>query len=130
MMKKAAIVPVIIFVIVMLSVGIVDNILALSNDINNHMWVNLVGRWQSSDRGFYEMEFKPDGTFVEYFHGTAKGAGKFQIAGKSLDMLYDPSYCDHENEMGCIVHMEFEVSPGTLILHKDDGRTVFKKVKE
>ncbi|MGB7539533.1 MAG: hypothetical protein WBM17_13420 [Anaerolineales bacterium] len=129
-MKKSIAVSVIIFIVVMLSVGIVDNMLMLSNDINTHTWLSLIGRWQSYEKGFYEIEFKPDGTFIEYYHGIAKNSGVFRVSGKTIVFLYDPSNCDHENEKDCTVDMEFDYSAGTLILKTNNSRTVYKRLKD
>jgi hypothetical protein len=128
-MKKAIAVSVIILIVMMLSVAIVDNMRMLSSDINNHTWLSLVGRWQCFEKGYYEIEFKPDGTFIEYYHGIAKKSGVFRVSGKTIAFFYDPSNCDHENEKDCTVHMEFDYFAGTLILKTNNSRTVYKRVE-
>jgi hypothetical protein len=129
-MKKAIAVSVVIFIVGMLSVAIVDNLLMLSSDINNHTWLSLVGRWRCFEKGYFEIEFKPDGTFMEYYHGIAKNSGVFRVSGKTILFIYDPSNCDHENEKDCTVHLGFDYSAGALILKTDNSRTVYKRVKD
>jgi hypothetical protein len=114
----------------MLSVAIVDNLLMLSKDVNSHTWLSLVGRWQSFEKGYYEIEFKSDGTFVEYFHGIGKKSGVFRVSGKTIIFIYDPSNCDHENEKDCTDRMEFDISAGNLILRINDREMVYKRVED
>jgi hypothetical protein len=127
-MKKGFILFSIIIFILILSVGIVDGLLALSNDINNHLWISLVGRWQSSENAYYEIEFNSDGTFSEYYYGVEKGFGYYQAHGNSIVLNYDESNCKRDTGNSCIVYMKLYYDFKSIILIKNEKRMVFNKI--
>jgi hypothetical protein len=118
----------ILALIIILSFGIVDGLLALSSDINNHLWLNLVGRWESRQTGYYEIEFKQDGTFNEYYYGVKKGFGEFEAYGNSIVLNYDPSICLRGTGNRCTVYMKLYFEIKSLILKDNESKMSFKKV--
>ena len=128
-MKKAALVCVSFFVVLTVSVGIVDSISMLTQDINTHAWQTLIGRWQRYEQGQYEIEFTGSGTFVEYFQGVAKSTGSFDISGNTIELFYDEPYCAAREKNSCKKEMEFEFLLDTLILTTQGERSRFKRVK-
>ena len=127
-MKKVLILFSIMALIIILSVSIVEALLTLSNDINNHLWLNLVGRWESRENSYYEIEFNPDGTFNEYYYGLKKGAGDYQANGNSIVLYYDASSCRRDTGNSCIVYMKLYFEIKTIILVNNESRMFFNKV--
>lgn len=127
-MKKGFIVFSIILLILILSAGIIDSLSALTNDIIVHSWLNLVGRWQSFENNNYEIEFHPDGTFSEYYHGVKKGSGDYQVHDNDLVLDYDASSCRRDARTSCSVRMQFKFELETLILINGEGRMSYNRV--
>jgi hypothetical protein len=127
-MKKVFILFSIAVFFLILSIGIVDSVITLTNDVNNHLWLSLVGRWQSSESAYYEIEFNPDGTFNEYYYGVKRGFGNYQAYGRSIVLNYDLSSCRRESGNDCTVHMEFHINMKTITLINNEKRTLFNKV--
>ena len=128
-MKKTLLISTCILIFLMLSAGIVESISALTRDINAHAWQTLIGRWQSYERGHYEIEFTPVGTFVEYSHGISRSTGSFHISGNTIELIYDAPHCVSRENSSCKLSMEFEFILDTLILTTQDKRTRFKRVE-
>jgi hypothetical protein len=126
-MKKAILYSLFLTLILILSIGIIDSLLALNEDINNHLWISLIGRWRSYETVFYEMEFQPDGTFYEYYHGVIKNSGVFQTNNNSIMLTFDPSSCDREIFEDCTVTMKYNFDMNTLILISNDNRMSFQR---
>jgi hypothetical protein len=127
--KKVFLIFSIIVTILILSVGIVDGLLALTNDINNHIWLSLIGRWESRENNYYEMEFHPDGTFCEYYYGVKKGSGNFHAYGNSIVINYDASSCKHTTENSCTKYMKLYFDIKTIMLVNNESKMFFQKVK-
>jgi hypothetical protein len=127
-MKKVFILFSIMVLIIILSVGIVDGLLKLTNDINNHLWISLVGRWESRENGYYEIEFNSDGTFNEYYYGVKKGSGDYQVYGNSIVLNYDASSCRRETGNSCRVYMKLIFEIKTIILENLESKKYFDKV--
>ena len=114
--------------ILILSVGIRDSVLTLTNDINSHLWVNLVGRWQSSENAHHEIEFYPDGTFIENYSGVTKGFGDYQVHDNSIVLKYDLSSCSHDDGNNCTVYMKLYFDITTIKLLNNENKMIFNKV--
>jgi len=127
-MKKVFILFSIIVFIIILSIGIIEAILTLTNDINSHLWLNLVGRWESRENSYYEIEFNPDGTFTEYYYGMAKSSGDYRASGNSIVLNYDASSCWRDTGNGCTVHMKLYFEIKTIILVNNENGMSFNKV--
>ena len=127
-MKKVFILCSILMLVIILSNGIKDSLLTLSNDINSHLWVNLVGQWESRENSYYRIEFNPDGTFIEYYHLLKKSSGDYQVYGNSIVLLYDSLSCRNNIGKGCTINMTLKFDLNSIILVKDDGGTFFDKV--
>ncbi|MGD0173178.1 MAG: hypothetical protein ABSC61_01895 [Anaerolineales bacterium] len=127
-MKKVFILFSIMALILILSVGIKDSILTLTNDINNHLWLNLVGRWHSSENAHHEIEFYPDGTFIEKYSGVAKGFGDYQVNDNSIVLIYDLSSCSQETGNSCTVYMKLYYDFTTIKLINNENKMIFNKM--
>jgi hypothetical protein len=130
MMKKVIVLSAAIFIISLLSIGIVDNILTLTNDINIHGWQRLVGRWQNSEKTYYEIEFRADGTFVEYYFGIRRSSGILRVSGNTIEMFYDGSNCEYGNEKDCALQMEFDLLGDTLFLIKNGSKMSYRRLDD
>ncbi|MBN2085116.1 MAG: hypothetical protein JW748_07800 [Anaerolineales bacterium] len=128
-MKKTPLIAAILLVVGILSVGIVDNLSTLTEDIDNHTWLNLVGRWQSCEKGYYEIAFGADRTFVEYFHGIGKGSGEYQVSGNRLTLKYGEPDCANSGAKDCRTILEFGFDGKTLVLTAGESRMLYKKVE-
>jgi hypothetical protein len=128
-MKKIFIIFSIFTLILILSAGIEESVLTLTNDINSHLWLNLVGRWQSSESAYFEIDFSPDGTFSEYYHGVEKRFGDYQIHGSSIRLNYDLSNCRYDTGNSCTIYMKIYFEFKTIKLQNNDNRMVFNKVR-
>jgi hypothetical protein len=127
-MKKVFILFSIMIFIIILSVGIVEGLITLTNDVNNHLWINLVGRWESRGNSYHEIEFNPDGTFNEYYYRVKKGSGDFQAAGNSIVLHYDASSCGRDVGNSCTVHMKLYFEIKSIILVNNESGISFEKV--
>jgi hypothetical protein len=127
-MKSVIIFFSLIVIIIILSMGIVDGLSALNNDMNNHLWLNLVGRWESRENGHYEIEFSLDGTFDEYYYGVRKGFGNYQVDGTSVFLQYDASNCTGDTDNSCTVTMQLYFEINTIVLVNNEKRMSFDKV--
>ena len=128
-MKKVFVLFSVIVLILFLSSGIIKSVSTLTNDINNHLWLNLVGRWQSSESAFHEIEFIPDGTFSEYYYGVERGFGNYQVNGNSIMLNYDISSCRRDTNNSCTVIMKLYFDIRTVKLINNENRMVFNKVR-
>jgi hypothetical protein len=129
-MKKVIVLSAAFFIVSILSIGIVDNVLTLTNDINIHGWQSLVGRWQSSEKMYYEIEFRGDGTFVEYYFGIRRSSGILRVSGNTIELFYDGSNCEYENEKDCTVQMEFDLLGDTLFLIKNGRKMSYGRLDD
>jgi hypothetical protein len=127
-MKKAIIPLTVIIVVVLLSIGIVDAISALTDDINSHLWLNIIGRWQSRENSYREMEFHQDGTFVEYYYGVKKGSGEFLVNGNRILLNYDSSSCPRGAGDSCSTYLMLKFEIKNIILENSERRISFYKV--
>jgi hemolysin activation/secretion protein len=127
-MKKLFVLSSLMVLIIILSVGIVDSLLTLSDDINNHLWLNLFGRWQSSESAYYEIEFSPDGTFSEYYYGVEKKFGDYQVHGSSIRLNYDLSSCRRDDRNSCTIYMKLYFEFRTIKLINNENMIIFNKV--
>lgn len=127
-MKKVIIFFLILALILILSAGIRDSIGTLTNDINNHLWLNLVGRWYSSENAHHEIEFFPDGTFMEKYSGVAKGFGDYQVNDNSIVLIYDLLSCSQETGSGCTVYMKLYYDFTTIKLINNGNKMIFNKL--
>jgi hypothetical protein len=128
-MKKVFLFSASIIVLLMISAGIVESISVLMHDINAHAWQTLIGRWQSYEQAFYEIEFTPVGTFVEYSYGISRSTGTLQLSGNTIILIYDAPYCTSREKNSCKRNMEFEFYLDTLILINQGKRIRFKRVE-
>ena len=127
-MKKVFILFSIVILILIISDGIMDSSLILTNDINDHLWLNLVGRWQSSESTNYEIKFNPDGTFNEYYYGAEKGYGNYKVFGNNIIINYDILSCQRENKNSCTVNMKLYFEIKTIKLINNENKMIFNKV--
>jgi len=127
-MKKVFILCLILILILILSTGIKDGILTLSNDINSHLWLNLVGQWENRGNILYRIEFNPDGTFIDYYHKLKKGSGDYYVDGNDIILIYDDLSCRQKNGKYCTVYMRFKFELKTIILVNNDSGMFFDKV--
>jgi hypothetical protein len=126
-MKTVLIIFSIMFIIMILSIGIADGSSALSNDINNHKWLNLVGRWENRESSFYEIEFRADKVFAEYYYGMKRGFGDFQPSESSVILNYDAASCKRDIGNNCSVTMKFNFENKSLILITNESKMSFNK---
>ena len=127
-MKKVFILFSIIALVLILSGGIVDSLLALNNDINNHLWIGLVGRWQSSENASHEIEFSQDGTFSEYYYGVKRDFGEYQEYNNSIVLNYDIYSCERNTGNTCTVNMKLYFDFTTMRLTNNEDKKYFTKV--
>jgi hypothetical protein len=127
-MKKVFLLCSILLLIIVLSNGIKDGILTLSNDINSHLWLSLVGQWESRENIYYKIEFNPDGTFIEYYHKLKKGSGDYHIDGNDIVLIYDALSCKQNSGNNCTVKMSFKIELKTIILVNNESGAYFDKV--
>jgi hypothetical protein len=110
-----------------ISIGIVDSISTLTNDVNTHLWVNIIGRWRSNELRNYEIELFADGRFTEYYYGMAKNSGYFTISGDSIRLQYNSLACSQGNTDGCSIEYKFYIESKALILKtKGSSRSFYR----
>jgi hypothetical protein len=126
-MKRTLILFSVMALILFLSVGIIDSISTLTKDMNGHLWLNLVGRWESSENAHHEIEFYPDGTFIENYSGMTKGFGDYQVYENSIVLKYDLSSCQYDIEISCTVNMKLYFDFTTIKLINNENKMIFNK---
>ena len=127
-MKKVFILCSIILLIIILSNGIKDGILTLSNDINSHLWLNLIGQWESRENNYYRIEFSPDGTFIEYYGKLKEGSGDYQVLDNNIMLIYDALSCRRITGNSCTINMMLKFDYKNIILVNTDSGIYFDKV--
>jgi len=127
-MKKLFIIFSIITFVLIVSVGIVDNLSALTDDLNTHLWLSLVGRWQSSESAYYEIEFYPDGTFSEYYFGVEKDFGDYHTDGNNIMLNYDISSCERDTGNSCTAKMKLYLDYRIIKIINNDKNLHFNKI--
>ncbi len=126
-MKKVFVIFSIVFIIIILSVGIMDGLSAFSNDINNHLLTGLVGRWECRENSHYYITFNYNGTFSEYYYGIIKGSGIYEAYGNSVVLYYNEMTCKSGPENICTVNMRLYYKYNTTILENIESRKSFNR---
>jgi hypothetical protein len=121
-----------LFVVLMglFAVGIVDSLRMLSADIDSHLWVSFIDRWQCHEKGFYEIEFFVDETFAEFHYGRKTGSGSVKIVGGEILLIYDRESCRWKGLSDCTVAVNYQLQTDVLILTVGGERLTFWRVKE
>jgi hypothetical protein len=126
-MKKVLVFFSIFISIIILSGSILDSLSLLSSDINNHLWISVVGQWESRENPHYNIKFGADGTFTEYYYGVIKGYGGYDANGNKIILYYDESTCRQDPENMCAVNMRLLFTGNTIILENIKNKMSFNK---
>ena len=129
-MKKIIYISIIILVLGIITKGIVDSITTLSRDINNHIWVSFIGRWQCYEKRYYEIEFNIDETFTEYYYGLRKESGYVKIVENQIMLIYNKSSCETKQLTNCTVKIKYAFQTDTLILNIDGKKLSFYRYRK
>jgi hypothetical protein len=129
-MRKGFFLLIVIAALLVLSISIVNSSLTFTDYIINSSWLDVVGRWRHTQDLNYEIEFRQDGTFSEYYEGVEVEFGEYQPDGNYLILNYDPSRCGLANGTICEKRMRFEVGKATLVLKEGNRRMVFSRISE
>ena len=112
-----------------ISVSIVISLLLvmITSCIADSSWLDLVGHWQDSQTPEFEIEFKQNGSFSEYFMGNKISDGTFTANGNIINFHYNDK-CGGENQVSCNVRLGFNVAGNTLVITDSQGDIYFKRV--
>lgn len=128
-MKRSLYIVFFVAVLGLLSVGIITSAELLSNDVNSHVWVNFLGRWQCQERSYYEIEFNIDETFTEYHYGVKKETGTVKIVNNKIVLIYDRESCARKGLADCSVDITYNIQNDVLLLHIDGNMVEFSRIE-
>jgi hypothetical protein len=129
-MKRTVYFLLLLVVIGVIAAGIVDSMRMFSADIDNHLWTGFIDRWQCREKGYYEIEFFTDETFVEYYFGRKKGSGAVERMDDEIILRYDRESCRWKGLSNCEVYLEYFFPLDELVLIIDGERMTFSRRKE
>jgi hypothetical protein len=128
-MKRSLYIVFFVVVLGILSVGIITSAELLSNDVNSHVWVNFLGRWQCQERRYYEIEFHINETFTEYHYGLKKETGTVSIVDNKIVLIYDRESCLRKGLADCSVDITYNYQNDMLLLHIDGNVVKFIRIE-
>jgi hypothetical protein len=129
-MKKTIYIAGIIFLLAMLSIGIIDSITTLTGELNSHAWSSFIGRWQCSEKAYYEIEFNPDQTFTEYYYERNGGTGRVGLDGDGIVLIYDAASCPSGDAIDCTIQINYTLDQNSLVLVIHNSRLTFHRADE
>ena len=129
-MKRIFYLSLVIIIILIFSTGIINGLTDLQSEIDNHLSVKIIGRWQSYEMAFYNIEFKPDSTFNEYYYDGIKRSGVFQVHDNSIELTYDETSCQGDIEIDCTVTKKYKFELNTLVLITNESKMTFDMVND
>lgn len=88
----------------------------------------IIGRWEDTEAEDMHLEFRSDGSFVEYFFGERVGSGEYEASGGVLTLHYSRN-CGGPGEVACNVRLRFTTSDDTLIITDAQGDLIFRRVR-
>jgi len=128
-MKRSLYILFFIIVLGVLSVSIITSIELLSYDVNSHIWVSFLGRWQCQEKRYYEIEFFVDETFTEYHYGIKKETGTVRIVDNKIVLIYDRESCLRKGLADCSVNITYNIQRDMLMLDIDGGVLKFLRME-
>jgi hypothetical protein len=128
-MKRSLYIVFFVVVLGILSVGIITSAELLSNDVNSHVWVNFLGRWQCQERRYYEIEFHINETFTEYHYGVKKETGMVRIVDNKIVLVYDRESCLRKGLADCSVDITYNIPHDMLMLDIDGSVIKFFRIE-
>ena len=104
--------------------------IASGGAVSTGNWLKLVGQWQDAENPDFIVEFRSNGTFVEYLFGEQVGFGDFVPDGPLFIRLDYRSTCGGPNQISCTVTLRYDVTGSLLTITDSQGDLAFRKVGE